>query len=237
MQRRPRRLRRTTAIRNLVKETTLQIEDLIYPLFIVEGTNIKQEIPSLPDVYHFSVDQLPAEIQTLKTLGIQHVLLFGVPKSEDKNEQGTVAANNQGIIQRAIGKIKETEATMNVITDVCLCEYTNHGHCGVLKENGEVDNDPTLGYLADIAVSHAKAGADIIAPSDMMDGRIQAIREKLDRAGFENIPIMSYSTKYASNYYGPFREPSRLQPLATEKPIKWTMLTAKKLSLKPNLTS
>lgn len=212
MQRRPRRLRRTKAIRSLVKETTLTIEDLIYPLFIVEGEKIKEEISSLPDVYHFSVDQLPAEIETLKSLGIQHVLLFGVPNAENKDEQGTKAYDEHGIIQRAIGKIKEIDENMSVITDVCMCEYTSHGHCGILKENGEVDNDLTLTYLANIAVSHAKAGADMIAPSDMMDGRIKVIRQALDQANFEHIPIMSYSTKYASNYYGPFREAAQSTP-------------------------
>lgn len=212
MLRRPRRLRANNAIRNLVRETKLNIEDLIYPLFIVEGENIKREISSLPDVYHFSLDMLEDEIKEIKSLGIEHVILFGIPHNHEKDECGKEAYNNDGIIQRAIRKIKEIDKNMNVITDVCMCEYTSHGHCGILKENGYVDNDKTLEYLAQIALSHAKAGADIIAPSDMMDGRIKAIREVLDNEGFEHIAIMSYSVKYASTFYGPFREAANSAP-------------------------
>lgn len=212
MLRRPRRLRANNAIRNLVRETKLNIEDLIYPLFIVEGENIKREISSLPDVYHFSLDMLEDEIKEIKSLGIEHVILFGIPYNYEKDECGKEAYNNDGIIQRAIRKIKEIDKNMNVITDVCMCEYTSHGHCGILKENGYVDNDKTLEYLVQIALSHAKAGADIIAPSDMMDGRIKAIREVLDNEGFEHIAIMSYSVKYASTFYGPFREAANSAP-------------------------
>lgn len=212
MLRRPRRLRVNSATRNLVRETKLNIEDLIYPLFIVEGKNIKKEISSLPDVYHFSLDRLEDEIKEIKELGIQHIILFGIPHDCEKNPYATEAYNDNGIIQRAIRKINEIDKDMNVVTDVCMCEYTSHGHCGILTENGYVDNDKTTEYLAKIAISHAKAGADIIAPSDMMDGRIKVIRQALDKEGFVNIPIMSYSVKYASTFYGPFREAANSAP-------------------------
>ena len=212
MLRRPRRLRVNSATRNLVRETKLNIEDLIYPLFIVEGKNIKSEISSLPDVYHFSLDMLEEEIKEIKNLGIEHVILFGIPHDHEKDACGKEAYNNNGIIQRAIKTIKEIDPEMNIVTDVCMCEYTSHGHCGILTEGGYVDNDKTLEYLKQIAVSHARAGADIIAPSDMMDGRIKAIREALDKAGFVHIPIMSYSVKYASTFYGPFREAANSAP-------------------------
>lgn len=212
MLRRPRRLRTNSAIRNLVRETKLNIEDLIYPLFIVEGENIKSEISSLPDVYHFSVDRLEDEIKELKELGIEHVILFGIPHDHEKDVCGSESYNDNGIVQRAIRKIKEIDSDMNVITDVCMCEYTSHGHCGILKENGYVDNDKTLEFLAKIAVSHAKAGADMVSPSDMMDGRIKAMRDALDKEGFEHIAIMSYSVKYASTFYGPFREAANSAP-------------------------
>ena len=212
MLRRPRRLRINKATRNLVRETKLNVEDLIYPLFIVEGENIKSEISSLPDVYHFSLDMLEEEIKEIKNLGIEHIILFGIPYEHDKDVCGSESYNNSGIIQRAVRKIKEIELNINVITDVCMCEYTSHGHCGILTEDGYVDNDKTLEYLGKIAVSHAKAGADMIAPSDMMDGRIKAIREALDKAGFVHIPIMSYSVKYASTFYGPFREAANSAP-------------------------
>lgn len=212
MLRRPRRLRSNSAIRNLVRETKLNVEDLIYPLFIVEGEGIKSEISSLPDVYHFSVDKLEDEIKELKELGIEHVILFGIPHDHDKDACGREAYNDNGIVQRAIRKIKEVDKNMNVITDVCMCEYTSHGHCGILNNTGYVNNDKTLEYLAKIAVSHVKAGADMVAPSDMMDGRIRAIREALDKEGFEHIAIMSYSVKYASTFYGPFREAANSAP-------------------------
>ncbi|MBO3446092.1 porphobilinogen synthase [Clostridium sp. CCUG 7971] len=212
MLRRPRRLRANSSIRNLVRETKLNVEDLIYPLFIVEGKNIKSEISSLPDVYHFSVDRLEDEIKELKELGIEHVILFGIPHDHEKDVCGSESYNDNGIVQRAIRKIKEIDSNMNVITDVCMCEYTSHGHCGILKENGYVDNDKTLEILAKIAVSHAKAGADMVSPSDMMDGRIKAMRDALDKEGFEHIAIMSYSVKYASTFYGPFREAANSAP-------------------------
>lgn len=210
MLRRPRRLRASSAIRDLVRETVLNINDLIYPLFVVEGENIKEEIPSLPDVYHFSLDKLEDEIKELNELGIQHVILFGIP--DEKDPFGKEAYNDEGIVQKAIRKIKEIDPSMCVTTDVCMCQYTSHGHCGILTEEGYVDNDETLGYLTKIAVSHAKAGADMVAPSDMMDGRIQAMREGLDKAGFETVVIMSYSVKYASSFYGPFRDAAGSAP-------------------------
>ncbi|CEH35824.1 porphobilinogen synthase [Romboutsia lituseburensis] len=212
MLRRPRRLRANKAIRNLVRETKLNVEDFIYPLFIVEGENIKREISSLPDVYHFSIDMLEDEIKEIKELGIEHVILFGIPHDHEKDACGSEGYNDNGIVQRAIRKIKEIDADMNVITDVCMCEYTSHGHCGILTDGGYVDNDKTLEYLAKIAVSHAKAGADMVAPSDMMDGRIKALREGLDKEGYEHIGIMSYSVKYASTFYGPFREAANSAP-------------------------
>ena len=212
MLRRPRRLRVNKAIRNLVRETKLNVEDLIYPLFIVEGEGIKNEISSLPDVYHFSVDMLENEIKDISKLGIEHIILFGIPHDHEKDTCGSEAYNDNGIIQRAVRKIKETNSDINVITDVCMCEYTSHGHCGILNENGYVNNDITLQYLTKIAISHAKAGADMIAPSDMMDGRISSLRKGLDEAGFENIGIISYSVKYASTFYGPFREAAKSAP-------------------------
>lgn len=176
----------------------------------MEGENIKEEIPSLPDVYHFSLDKLEDEIKELNELGIQHVILFGIP--DEKDPFGKEAYNDEGIVQKAIRKIKEIDQSMCVTTDVCMCQYTSHGHCGILTEEGYVDNDETLGYLTKIAVSHAKAGADMVAPSDMMDGRIQAMREGLDEAGFETVAIMSYSVKYASSFYGPFRDAAGSAP-------------------------
>lgn len=210
MLRRPRRLRKSAAIRDLVRETVLNVNDLIYPLFVVEGENIKEEIPSLPEVYHFSLDKLEEEIKEIKDLGIQHVILFGIP--DEKDPFGKESYNDNGIVQKAIRKIKEIDPDMCVTTDVCMCQYTSHGHCGILTEKGYVDNDQTLEYLTKIAVSHAKAGADMVAPSDMMDGRIQAMREGLDAQGFETVAIMSYSVKYASSFYGPFRDAAGSAP-------------------------
>ena len=212
MIRRPRRLRSTKAIRNLVRETKLQIEDLIYPLFIVDGENIKREIPSMEGVYHFSVDMLEDEIKELTELGIEHVLLFGVPDDEKKDCCASEAFNPEGAVQRAIRKIKEINPQMSVICDVCMCEYTDHGHCGILTDSGYVHNDKTLNYLGKIALSYAESGADMVAPSDMMDGRIGAIREILDNNGFENVVIMAYSAKYASAFYGPFRDAANSAP-------------------------
>lgn len=207
---RPRRLRKNEQIRNLVRETVLRKEDLVYPLFVVEGENIKREIPSLPDCYHFSPDRLPDEIKELKELGIHAVILFGLP--EYKDEEGSSAYDPQGVVQRAVRKIKETDEDFYVITDVCMCQYTSHGHCGILSSEGEVLNDETLRYLSEIALSHVRAGADMIAPSDMMDGRIGAIRKHLDTNGYSDVPIMSYSAKYCSAYYGPFREAASSAP-------------------------
>jgi len=206
---RPRRLRRTENIRSLVRETHLTIDDLIYPLFICEGKNIKQEIKSMPEVYRFSIDKALEEIKEATQLGIKAILLFGIPDTKD--EVGTSAYIENGIIQKAVRAIKDKFPELIVITDVCLCEYTSHGHCGIIK-NGEVDNDLTLEVLAKIAVSHAKAGADIVAPSDMMDGRVGRIREALDEAGFSHVAIMSYAVKYCSAFYGPFREAAESAP-------------------------
>ena len=212
MLRRPRRLRSTKAIRNLVRETKLQMEDLIYPLFIVDGENIKREILSMEGVYHFSVDMLEDEIKELTDLGIEHVLLFGVPDDNKKDCCGSEAFNPDGSVQRAIKKIKEINPEIDVICDVCMCEYTSHGHCGILTDSGYVHNDKTLDYLGKISLSYAKAGADMVAPSDMMDGRIGYIREVLDNNGFENVAIMAYSAKYASAFYGPFRDAANSAP-------------------------
>lgn len=210
MLRRPRRLRGSAGMRDLVREFKLNVMDFIYPLFIVEGTGIKREIPSLPEVYHFSIDQLEAEIKEIKALGIRAVLLFGVP--DFKDSQGTEAYNSEGIVQKAIRVIKRLEPELLVVTDVCMCQYTDYGHCGILDVDHEVDNDITLEYLSRIAVSHAEAGADIIAPSDMMDGRIGAIRKALDANQKSKVAIMSYSVKYASNLYGPFRDAAHSAP-------------------------
>lgn len=207
---RPRRLRISDTMRSLVRETKLHVEELIYPLFVVEGENIKNEITSMPDVYHFSLDRLKEEIEEIKALGIESVLLFGIPK--EKDACGSEAFAKEGIVQKAVRLIKSIAPEMIVITDVCMCEYTSHGHCGILTESGYVDNDQTLKFLTKIAISHAEAGADMIAPSDMMDGRIAAIREGLDEAGFVNVSIMAYSAKYASSFYGPFREAADSAP-------------------------
>ena len=212
MLRRPRRLRSSKAIRNLVRETKLQVEDFIYPLFIVDGENIKREISSMEGVYHFSVDMLEDEIKELTELGIEHVLLFGVPDDHKKDCCGTEGFNPEGAVQRAVRKIKEINPEMDVICDVCMCEYTSHGHCGILTETGYVHNDKTLEYLSKIALSYAEAGADMVAPSDMMDGRIAALRNTLDENGYENVAIMAYSAKYASSFYGPFREAASSAP-------------------------
>ena len=212
MLRRPRRLRSSKAIRNLVRETKLQVEDLIYPLFIVDGENIKREISSMEGVYHFSVDMLEDEIKELTELGIEHVLLFGVPDDNKKDCCGSEGFNPEGAVQRAIRKIKEINPEMDVICDVCMCEYTSHGHCGILTDTGYVHNDKTLEYLGKISLSYAESGADMVAPSDMMDGRIGSIREVLDNNGFENVAIMAYSAKYASAFYGPFREAANSAP-------------------------
>jgi len=206
---RPRRLRQSEMIRSLVRETKVTVDDLIYPLFVVEGSNIKKEISSLQGNYHFSIDQLEDEIKEIVALGIKGVLLFGLPAYKD--DIGSGAYDDEGIVQKATRKIKSITKDLLVITDVCLCEYTNHGHCGVIKED-DVDNDLSVELVVKTALSHAKAGADIVAPSDMMDGRVGAIREKLDEKGYSHVPIMAYSVKYASAFYGPFREAAGSAP-------------------------
>lgn len=212
---RHRRLRGSTAVRNLVRETRLSVHDLIYPLFAVPGVGIKKEIPSMPGVFHLSLDQLDTELQEIVELGIQGVLLFGVP--EHKDEEGTSAYHDHGIVQEATRYIKERHPQLLVIADTCLCQFTSHGHCGVVHHNealgqAEVDNDASLELLVQTAVSQAKAGADIIAPSNMMDGFVHAIRAGLDAEGFIHVPIMSYSVKYASAFYGPFRDAAHSAP-------------------------
>jgi len=206
---RPRRLRKNENLRRLIRETKLSIDDLVYPLFAVEGKGVKKPINSMPGNFQMSVDHLLKEVKAAKDLGIPAVLLFGIPDEKDENATG--AFRKDGIIQRAIREIKDKVPDILVIADLCFCEYTSHGHCGCLKD-GDVDNDATLEMLAETAVSQAKAGADIVAPSAMMDGQIEAIRDGLDEAGFENTPIMAYSAKYASCFYGPFREAAESAP-------------------------
>jgi porphobilinogen synthase len=199
---RPRRLRRSEAMRRLVAETHLHADDLVQPLFVVPGTNIRKEISSLPGQYHLSVDQVAEESKRIRDAGVPAVLLFGLP--EYKDEVGSSAYDDNGEVQRATRAIKKAAPDLLVMTDVCLCEYTSHGHCGVIV-NQNVANDPTLELLGKTALSHARAGADVVAPSDMMDGRIRAIRAALDKDGLEETAILSYAVKYASAYYGPFR--------------------------------
>lgn len=206
---RTRRLRQSAATRAFAREIDLQASHLIYPLFVIEGEGIRNEISSMPGQFQLSLDNLNAEIDELVSLGIPAVLLFGIP--EHKDEQATGAYADDGIVQMAVRQIKSHAPQMLVITDVCACEYTSHGHCGIIVDD-EVDNDRTLPLLARTAVSHARAGADIVAPSDMMDGRVLAMREALDSAGFTQTPIMSYAAKYASGYYGPFREAAESTP-------------------------
>ncbi|GAF64104.1 delta-aminolevulinic acid dehydratase [Bacillus sp. TS-2] len=206
---RHRRLRYSEGIRSMVRETQLQAEDFITPIFVVEGENIKEEIPSMPNVYHWSLDRLDEEIDEVVALGIPAVIVFGVPSSKD--EWGTSAYDDEGIVQKAIAHIKKREPNLTVIADTCLCQFTDHGHCGIVQ-NGKVLNDETLDLLAKTAVSQAKAGADIVAPSNMMDGFVAAIRFGLDEAGFEDVPIMSYAVKYASAFYGPFRDAAHSTP-------------------------
>lgn len=206
---RPRRLRVSPGIRAMVRETRLSVENFVYPLFVVPGINIRQEIPSLPGQCHLSADQAAETAKKAAAAGIPAVLLFGLP--EYKDAKGSSAWDMKSPVQRAMALIKKSLPDMVVIGDVCLCEYTDHGHCGVLKGQ-EVDNDPTLDLLARVAVSQAKAGADVIAPSDMMDGRVAVIREALDMEGFANRSIMAYSAKYSSAFYGPFREAADSAP-------------------------
>ena len=211
---RMRRLRRTEALRALVRETKVDVSDLICPLFVVEGKGIRQEIAAMPGICRYSSNLLPREVEEIARLGIPAVILFGIP--EKKDEKASAAYHHNGVVQKTIRTIKKTVPELLVVTDVCLCEYTSHGHCGVVV-NSDVDNDKTLELLAKTALSHAEAGADIVAPSDMMDGRVKAIRHTLDGNGFQHIPILSYAAKYASAFYGPFREAAESAPQFGDK--------------------
>jgi porphobilinogen synthase len=206
---RPRRLRRTEALRGLVRETRLTTAGMIYPMFVCPGTKVRQEVSSMPGIFQQSPDQIAEECRDVASLGIPGIILFGLPESKDPRGDSSISA--QGVVQRAIDAVRKANLNLIVITDVCLCEYTDHGHCGVV-EHGEVANDPTLAILAEQALSHARAGADIVAPSDMMDGRVAAIRKKLDEHKFQNIAILSYAAKYCSGLYGPFREAADSTP-------------------------
>ncbi len=210
-----RRLRSSEGLRRLVRETRLTPEEFVYPLFVVHGQDVREEIPSMPGQYHLSLDLLAAEAEDLRSLGVRAVLLFGLPA--EKDDEGSEAYAGDGIVQQAVRALKSADPDLTVITDVCLCEYTSHGHCGVISAGGagadsEVDNDASLELLARTAVSHARAGADLVAPSDMMDGRVAAIRAALDVANLGSTPIMAYSAKYASAFYGPFREAAESAP-------------------------
>jgi len=207
---RPRRLRRNEGIRRMVRETILSVDDLIYPLFVAAGRKIRKEISSMPGVFQLSVENLVKEVREVRGLGIPAILLFGIPAKKDP--VGSDACSDDGIVQTAVRAIKDAVPDILVITDVCFCEYTDHGHCGILTPEGDVDNDATLEILARSAVTHARAGADLVAPSDMMDGRVAAIRRALDEEGYEGIPIMSYAAKYASGFYGPFRDAAESVP-------------------------
>lgn len=206
---RTRRLRTNDGIRSLVRENQLKVDDLIYPIFIEEGKDIKKEIESMPGIFRFSLDTVPEELDAVKELGIRAVILFGIPDSKD--EIGSETWNDQGIIQKSIRFIKKHYPELYVITDVCFCEYTSHGHCGIIHNN-DVDNDATLKNLSKQAISHARAGADMVAPSGMMDGMIRTLRKSLDKEGFYQLPIMSYAVKYSSSYYGPFRDAADSAP-------------------------
>jgi porphobilinogen synthase len=209
--RRLRRLRMNPLVRDLVREASIQLDDLIYPLFVCPGTRVRKEIGSMPGVFNLSIDELVEECRRVAGAGIPGVILFGIPESKD--EGGTGAWHDDGIVQRAFRAVRDTLGeSLLLIADTCLCEYTSHGHCGVVSSGGEIENDPTLDILAKTAVSQARAGADIIAPSDMMDGRIASIRRALDENGFANTPILSYAVKYASSFYGPFREAAQGAP-------------------------
>jgi porphobilinogen synthase len=206
---RHRRLRRSAGIRALVRENSVSLNDLMYPLFVVEGQNIKQEISSMPGVYHFSLDLFQKELEEIVELGIQSIILFGIPNHKD--ECSSQAYSKEGIVQRAVRLAKQLYPELTVVTDVCLCQYNPLGHCGIVK-NGQILNDPSLELIAKTALSHAEAGADMVAPSDMMDGRIAAIRQILDENGYTDVPVMSYAVKYASSFYGPFRDAAHSAP-------------------------
>jgi porphobilinogen synthase len=211
---RPRRLRRSEAIRNLVRETRLSPAGLVYPMFVCPGAKIRKEVSSMPGIFQQSADQIVEECREVESLGLGAVILFGLPESKDS--RGASSLSSRGVVQRAIAAIREANLSLLVITDVCLCEYTDHGHCGLI-ENGEVANDPTLEVLAEQALSHARAGADLVAPSDMMDGRVAAIRTKLDQHKFSDIAILSYAAKYCSAFYGPFREAAQSAPQSGDR--------------------
>jgi porphobilinogen synthase len=211
---RPRRLRRTEKLRSLVREHRLSAAGFVYPMFVCAGSHVHEEISSMPGIYHQSVDQIVEECREVASLGISGVVLFGLP--ETKDARGASSLAKDGVVQRAVEGIKKAKLDLLVITDVCLCEYTDHGHCGVV-ENGEIVNDATLEILSEQALSHARAGADIVAPSDMMDGRVGVIRAKLDDHKFENVAIMAYSAKYCSGFYGPFREAAHSAPLVGDR--------------------
>ena len=206
---RPRRLRKNEVIRNMIAETAVNPDSLVYPMFVVEGEGVKDEIASMPNQFRFSIDEILKELESCVAVGVKSILLFGIPNHKD--EIASSAYDKEGIVQRAVRAIKAKFPTLYVITDVCLCEYMSHGHCGIIKD-GDVDNDPSLELLAKTALSHAEAGADMVAPSDMMDGRVAAIREILDANGFSNTPIMAYSAKFASAFYGPFRDAADSAP-------------------------
>jgi len=209
---RPRRLRKTAAWRRMVRETSLSVDDLIVPLFVVPGEGVANPVTSMPGVFQHSVDEIVKEAQEIHGLGIPAIILFGVPHDQDKDPEGTEGYNPDGLVPQAIRAIKKAAPDLLVWADVCMCEYTNHGHCGLLSPDGEVENDPTLDLLAQAALVYTQAGADAVAPSDMMDGRVWAIRETLDEAGYTDTPIVSYAAKYASAYYGPFREAAHSAP-------------------------
>ena len=207
---RPRRLRKTALLRRLTRETTLSIDDLIYPLFAVHGRGVREPIPSMPGQARLSIDELVKDVKDIAGMGIPGILLFGLPAQKDA--RGSEAWADDGVVQQAVRAVKDTVPDLLVVTDVCLCQYTSHGHCGVVDQDGTVQNDPSLELLARVAVSHAEAGSDMIAPSDMMDGRVAAMREALDDSDFTETPIMAYSAKYASAFYGPFRDAADSAP-------------------------
>jgi porphobilinogen synthase len=207
---RPRRLRRTEAFRSMIRETRLSVKDLILPLFAIGGRDVRNPIESMPGQYQLSVDRLVQTAREAEAAGIPAVILFGIP--ETKDSQGSRAWASDGIVQRAVSAVKDAAPELAVITDVCLCQYTDHGHCGIVAEDRHIDNDATLELLARTALSHAEAGADMVAPSDMMDGRVAAIRDALDEDGFEHVSVMAYSAKYCSAYYGPFRSAADSAP-------------------------
>jgi porphobilinogen synthase len=228
MVQRPRRLRSVQTLRAMVRETRLSKASLIYPVFVREGRGITEEIASMPGQYRYSVDRLPAAIDRLLKAGVDKVMLFGIP--DGKNALGSGAWDEDGIVPKALRELKRRYPSLYCIADVCLCEYTDHGHCGVLASDGlEIDNDRTLPLLAKAALSYVRAGADMVAPSDMMDGRVGAIRTMLDQNGFAHTPIMSYAVKYSSSFYGPFREAAgSALPSETGKATRWTTQTGRK---------